>query len=308
MFIFSKSLTRNDDNYRKAFYKGYKIFAVEIPDKLDFAGENVPLNNYYVREALDRELLLNTYFQSQTLLMFKRANRWFPFIEPILKKNGIPDDFKYLALIESTFANNFSSSGAGGYWQFMKETGKRYGLEVTEEVDERFNVEKATEAACKYLKELYNINKSWTLAAASYNVGEASLSKSIKTQRTLNYYDLYLNQETSRYIFRILSAKLIISNPRNYGYYLRKKDLYPPIPTVFVNIDSSISDLPGFAIKYKISYRILKELNPWLRKTNLPNPSKKRYNILIPKEGYTNYDLLMKGIEDEPFQLIDTIK
>jgi hypothetical protein len=303
LFIFATNrYSIKDEDYKDEFKKSYKILSVPIPDKLDLAGEQVPLNNFYVREALDRELLLNVYYQSQTALMFKKANRWFPIIEPILKKNNIPNDFKYLALIESIFANNFSSSGAAGYWQFMKATAKNYGLEINDEVDERFNVEKSTEAASKYLIELYNKYKSWTLAAAAYNVGENSLNKSIITQKTANYYDLYLNQETSRYVFRILAVKLILSNPQEYGYYFRKQDLYPIIPTVKVEIDSTISDLPDFAQKYKISYRILKEMNPWLRKNSLSNPNKKHYTIIIPQEGYTQYNNLLKDIFDKSIE------
>lgn len=308
MLTFSSEKTNSDSEYQKAFYKNYKIFALEIPKELDFAGEKVLTNRYDVRESIDRELLTNTYWQSQTILLIKRAYRWFPVVEPILKRNNIPDDFKYLALAESGYANNtVSPAGATGVWQFMKETAIKYGLEVNDDIDERFNIEKSTEAACKYLQDSYNVYKNWTMAAASYNMGAGAASKQIVAQGTQNYYDLLLNNETARYVYRIIALKIIISNPKNYGFYLRKKDLYPPIPVYTVKVDSSITNLLAFAKKYDINYKILKEFNLWIRKSSLNNNEKKRYILTIPYKGAITYDSLLTNIPEEPFLINDSL-
>lgn len=270
------------------------VYSVELPDSLQFAGEQVPLDIFYVRESLDRELTVNTYFHSSTLMMLKRANRWFPVIEPILKKNNLPDDFKYLALIESGLENVTSPAGAVGFWQFMKGTAKEYNLEVNDAVDERYNVEKSTEAACRYLREAFAEYKNWTLAAASYNTGNHRIAKELAKQRVTNYYDLLLSTETTRYIFRILAVKLIFQNPAKYGFRISKKDLYPPIPTKIVTVTQTLSSLVDFARKHNITYKTLKIFNPWLRDDNLPNRSGKEYQIKIPKEGY----LKIHGLPD----------
>ena len=308
--LFNASTDRSDNNsdYQKAFYKNYKIFAIDIPDYIEFAGEKVETNRFDIRENIDRELLINTYWQSQTILLIKKANRYFPIVTPILKKYNIPEDFKYLALAESGFTNNLvSPAGATGIWQFIKESAIKYGLEVNDNIDERYNIEKATEAACKYLLEAYNIYKSWTLAAASYNVGISALSKYLEQQKTKDYYDLFLNTETARYVYRIIALKIIISNPKEYGFYLRKKDLYPSIHTYTIKVDSSISNLVGFASKYKISYKILREFNLWIRKYSLENSSHKTYFLTIPKKNFINYDTLLSGVPDEPFVLPDSL-
>lgn len=307
-FNFSTNKPDSDTDYQKAFYKNYKIFAIEIPDSIEFAGEKVETNRFDIREGIDRELLVNTYWQSQTILLLKKAYRWFPVIEPILKLNGIPDDFKYLAVAESGLTNNLvSPAGAAGMWQFMKESAIQYGLEVNDNIDERYNIEKSTLAACKYIKEAFNLYKSWTMAAASYNVGAGSLSKSMELQKATSYYDLYLNNETARYVYRIIAFKLIMSNPKDYGFYLRLIDLYPPIPTYSVKIDSSVKDLVGFADNYKLNYKILKEFNQWIRKSTLDNANGKTYYITLPKEGYIGYDTLTADIKDEPFLLSDSL-
>ncbi|MBI4930689.1 MAG: lytic transglycosylase domain-containing protein [Bacteroidetes bacterium] len=285
-FIFSAKMTDEDDLYWKSFLANNKIYGVMIPKDLQFANEKVPVFDFTVIESMERELLVNTYFHSQTILMHKRANRWLPLIADILKKNGVPDDFKYIALIESNLTNSVSPKGATGYWQFLDGSAKQYGLEVNEEVDERYNVEKSTEAACRYFKDAYKTFGNWTLAAASYNVGIDGLKKQIDRQKASSYYDLALNEETARYIFRILAVKEVISNPKKYGYQLRKKDLYPSIPTQEIKIDSSITDLADFAQTNNLSYKILKYFNPWLRKNYLTNKDKKTYIIEIPKPGY----------------------
>lgn len=319
LFIFSSEPTKiNDDENETAFNKDtnienpnikyYRNFAVKIPDNIDFAGEKVPIRRYHVRESLDLELLKNTYWHSNTILMFKRAYRYFPVIEPILKKNKIPSDFKYLPLIESAFTNATSPKGAKGFWQFMENTATGFDLEVNSEIDERLNLEKSTVAACKYLKRAYRKYDSWTLAAASYNAGEGRISSELKKQRTNNYYDLYLVEETSRYIFRILALKTIFNHPVTYGFYLRKKDFYPPIPTYTVKVDSSVDDLVSFAKKYNITYKILKDFNPWLRKQQLSNKNKKTYYFQIPKEGYIEYDTLLKHDELDTTKSDDSVR
>lgn len=265
--------------------KDYKVYALPIPKNVQFAGEHVPLNDPEIRERYDREILSNTYFQSQGLLYFKRANRYFPVIEPILKQHNIPDDFKYLALIESGLMNVVSPAGAAGFWQFMKTTGPQYGLEVNNYVDERYHLEKATHAACKYLNDAYKKFDSWALAAAAYNAGSARIEKSLSQQGVTNYFDLYLNTETSRYVFRIMAVKEIIENPLEYGFHFDERDLYNSNNTYDVQVNKSIPDLAGFAIEHGITYKLLKHYNPWLRSTMLPVNGDKQYTITLPKKG-----------------------
>ena len=204
---------------------------VPVPDSASFAGEPVPMDIFYVREQLDRELTVNTYWHSSTILSFKRAARWFPVIEPILAKNGIPADFKYLALIESGLMNVISPAGATGFWQFLEKTGKEYGLVINKEVDERYDVAKSTEAACAYLKKSFIQFGNWTLVASSYNAGQGRIDETIDKQQVRSYYQMFLPDETSRYIFRILALKCIYENPVKYGFKIAPGDLYPPIGT-----------------------------------------------------------------------------
>lgn len=264
----------------------YNVYAIPIPESMDFAGERVPLENPDIRERLDRELLVNTYWQSNGLLIIKRANRFFPIIEPLLKEYGLPDDFKYLAVAESALENNRSPAGAAGFWHFLKGTGREYGLEVNEYVDERYNLELATKVAAEYLKNSKKKFGSWTMAAAAYNAGNGGVQKQVNRQKSSeNYYDLLLNDETSRYVFRILAFKEILSDPAKYGFNYSEKDLYAPIPTYKVKVDTAITDIPAFAKHFGINYKILKIHNPWLRETYLKNASGKEYYIEIPKEG-----------------------
>ncbi len=266
--------------------EGYQISAITLPKTLNFAGESVPLNDPDIRERVDREFLVNTYWQSNALLLLKRAHKYFPVIEYILKKNGVPDDFKYLALAESGLQNVVSSAGATGFWQIMKGTGKEYGLEINENVDERYYLEKSTLVACNYLKKWKAHFGSWTLAAAAYNAGPAGIQKYMDIQKTDNYYDLLLNRETGRYIFRILALKTIMSNPYAYGFEVKRKDLYSAVPTFIVVVDKPIASWADFAKHYGISYKVLKKHNPWLREPHLNNASRKRYLVQIPKKGY----------------------
>jgi membrane-bound lytic murein transglycosylase D len=279
IFVFGISGEKKD----KLLHEGTAMY---FPTTTDFAGETTPLHVVDVRERLDRELLINANLHSTTTLILKRANRAFPVIEPILQKYGIPDDFKYLAVIESGLVNAVSSAGARGIWQFMPETAKEKGMEVNDFVDERYHLEKSTEAACKYLLVAKNKFGSWTMAAASYNGGMNGVNKRIEEQQVSNYYDLALTEETSRYVFRILALKEIMKNPAKYGFNIYPTDLYSPIPTKKIEVDSTITDLASFAKTQGINYKILKIHNPWLRDKKLVNPSKKKYEIEIPTEGY----------------------
>jgi len=257
-----------------------------FPTDVNFAGEKTPLNIADVKERFDRELLVNANLDASTLLIIKRANRAFPIIEPILKKNGVPDDFKYLAVAESALMNATSSAGAKGFWQFMPATAKEYGMEVNDIVDERYHLEMSTEAACKYLLGAYRKFGSWTLAAASYNGGLGGVNKQITFQGENNYYDLLLTDETARYVFRIIALKEIMKNPTQYGFNVTPAELYPLIPTKKIEVDSTITDLAVFAKSQGINYKILKIHNPWLRDRKLTNATKKKYVLEIPTEGY----------------------
>ena len=285
-FIFSFFEGPEDENHQSKFNKSYAIYAPNQPDIISFAGEIMPLSQNDIKERFDRELLVNTYWQSQTLLFIKKANKYFPIIEPILKAHGIPDDFKYLALAESGLSNVVSPSGASGFWQIMKATAKENGLRIDDEVDERYHLEKATLTACKYLNEAYVKFGSWTLAAASYNMGMRGIEKQLKKQEVENYYDLLLNSETARYIFRISAIKEILTNPKTYGFHLRKKDLYTSAPLEYVLLDTAVSNFTQYANNLNINYKILKEYNPWLRKADLKNEDKIAYLITVPQEGY----------------------
>ncbi len=255
----------------------------KIPDNVEFAGEKVPIHRLDVRERFDRELLSNTFFHSNTFLCIKRANRYFPVIEPILKEMGVPEDFKYLAVIESSLDQRaLSPAGAAGIWQFIPETGKIFGLEVNTEIDERYNLEKSTRAACKYLKSMYTDFGSWTKAAASYNAGQRRITQSLEKQRAENFYDLLLNEETSRYIFRIIALKTIMSQPKSFGFSLQKDDLYPYVEVEKFEINGAVADFSLLAKKYGVNYRLLKEFNPWLRDQGLLNKQHKTYQISIP--------------------------
>ena len=268
----------------------YVVYGVEIPGKVSFAGEPVPLDLFDVKEALDRELLSNTYFHSQTIRLIKLANRYFPQIEPVLKKNLIPDDFKYLALAESGLTQAVSPAKAVGFWQLMKGTALDYGLEVGTEVDERYHVEKSTEVACDYLIDSYQKYGNWTMTAASYNAGRRGMDRQVERQKKENYYDLLLNEETARYLFRVLAFKLIFEDPEAYGFTLTKKDLYPEIPVEKIEVDSAVANFADFAAVNGCNYKILKYLNPWLRDSKLSNPAHKTYEILVPESGYRRPD------------------
>lgn len=274
-FIFATSLTNNEDS---------ALHSQPIPKSANFAGEAVPLDKIDVKERYDRELIINTNLHGTTITTIKRAHRYFPIIEPILKKNGIPDDFKYLCVIESGLANAVSPAGASGFWQFMKGTSKDFNLYIDEYVDERYDLIKVTEAACKYFQSAKNRFGNWTMAAASYNRGMAGMSRAMDSQYVTDYYDLYLNQETSRYVFRIIALKEIMGNPVQYGFDMPDSEKYPIVPTKKVTVDYDIADLALFAKEQGINYKLLKLYNPWLINTSL-KVNNRAYEIEIPTKG-----------------------
>jgi membrane-bound lytic murein transglycosylase D len=260
----------------------YKWYVPELPKTMNFAGEKVPLERQDIREQFERELLYNYYNQYSTLYILKLSTRYFPLIEQRLKANGVPDDFKYLCVAESALRNQTSSAGAVGFWQFMKTTGPTYGLEINDEVDERYHVAKSTDAACMYLKDAYAKFGSWTAAAASYNCGMGGYNKFSSFQQTSDYYNLLLPEETMRYVFRIITFKHLISSAERMGYMVPFAEGYKPIPTRAITIDATIPDLSQFALNNGSNYRTLKTLNPWLREHTLKVKPGKTYVIELP--------------------------
>ncbi|MCG8580212.1 MAG: lytic transglycosylase domain-containing protein [Bacteroidales bacterium] len=297
LFIHSSEPTVRTENKTKDI--NYAISSLDIPASVNFAGEEVPVERYDVKESFDRELLVNTYWQSQTILFIKRANRYFPIIEPILKEQGIPDDFKYLSLIESSFMPRAKSpAGAVGLWQFMRATAREYGLEVNKEVDERYHIEKSTKAACKYLKKMHDHYGSWTLAAAAYNAGRSGINRQLDRQKTKSYYDLLLGEETGRYVYRILAIKEILNNTELYGFHVKSDDLYPTIKTTEIEVKTGVKNFADFAIKYGTTYKEFKNLNPWLREAYLTNSGKKSYTIKLPQGSESLINKPKEAVKD----------
>lgn len=280
--LFINAVYQSDANSRRNTAETYKIKALKIPEGISFAGERIPVERFDIRERMDRELLVNTYWQSNGLLLIKRAHKYFPIIEPLLKKHGIPDDFKYLAVAESGLLNNSSPAGASGFWHFLKHSAKEYGLEVNRNVDERYHLEKATKVAADYLKKSKERFGSWTLAAAAYNAGNARIAKRLEVQQVSDYYDLLLNSETSRYVFRIVALKEIMSNPKQYGFEFDTEDLYTLPKTRIVKVDTVIHNIASFAKRFGTNYKELKLHNPWLRQNKLNNKTRRLYEIKIP--------------------------
>ena len=284
-----KDTVTENERYNQAIKASYAIFPSELPSEIYFCGNKVPLDRLDVREGLDREILVNMYWQSNMLLYLKRSGRWFPIMEKILKEEGIPDDFKYLAVIESGLMQAVSPSGAAGFWQIMKATGPELGLEVNSEVDERYNVEKSTYAACKYFKKAYDrFNNDWASVAASYNMGMAGLDRQITQQKVSSYYDLWLNQETARYVYRILAVKIIFESMESFGFHMRTSDYYTPYDVKEIPVSGTVGSLADFAIEHGTTYKMIKTLNPWLVSTTLTNKAAKKYTILIPSENFNN--------------------
>lgn len=303
LYLFTFSSKEHADNLSilENLKEKYSIFALPKPtNNLYFANERAPIENPDIWERYDKELLKNTYWQSNTLLLHKRAAKYFPIIEPILKENNIPDDFKYLALIESGLENVTSPAGAKGFWQIMKSTAKEFGLEVNSEIDERYHLEKSTLAACDFLSSANKKFGSWTLSAAAYNMGRSGLQKQLDRQKCEGYYNLLLNDETSRYVFRILAIKEIIENPKKYGFQFRNEDLYKNIPTYTVKVDSTVDSWADFSNNIGINYKILKIHNPWLRQSYLTNTSRKNYEIKIPSSEAYNLNVQKTSSESKP--------
>jgi len=282
--VFINAINTSQIQPQKNTSDTYKIKALKLSPNLNLAGEIVPLDQPDIKERMDRELLVNTYWQSNGLLLIKRANKYFPVLEPLLKKYGLPDDFKYLAVAESALIDETSSAGAAGFWHFLKSTGKEYGLEINKNVDERYNIEKSTKVAAEYLKKSKERFGSWTLAAAAYNAGNARIANSLETQKVTSYYDVLLPDETERYVFRIIALKEVLSNPKAYGFIFDENDLYTNPKTKIVQVDTVITNIADFAKSFGTNYKELKLHNPWLRENKLNNKSRKLYEIKIPVE------------------------
>ncbi len=282
LFLMINAIDKDEADPKPYTHKTYKIKAIELPGNLNLAGERVPLEIPDVRERMERELLVNTYWQSNGILLIKRANKFFPILEPLLKKYNLPDDFKFLALAESAFIDETSTAGAAGMWHFMKSTGKEYGLEINKNVDERYHIEKSTKVAAEYLRKSYERFGSWTLAAAAYNAGNYGIAKRLDAQKVTSYYDALLPDETERYVFRIIALKEIINNPKRFGFVFDQEDLYKLPQTYTVKVDTAISNIASFAQRYGITYKELKIHNAWLRENKLNNKSRKLYEIKIP--------------------------
>ncbi len=274
------------DPKTKVVSEHYAINALPMPGNLNFAGEPVPIENPDIYERMDRELLVNTYWQSNALLLIKRANKYFPVIEPILAEYGVPNDFKYLAVIESGLTQAVSPARAVGFWQILEGTGKDFNLEINDNVDERYHIEKSTRVACEYLKKSKERFGTWTMAAAAYNAGNTGVLRQLERQDVSKYYDLLLGEETGRYVFRILALKEILNNPEKYGFNYDEDQLYKDIPTYQVKVDTAVTDFAAFAKNLDINYKILKIHNPWLRDSYLNNKSRKTYYLDIPEKGY----------------------
>lgn len=273
----------------------YNIKSIKLPDEVTFAGEKMPLDNFDTRESLEREILTSAYRHSSTILIIMRAHRYLPLIEKVLKKNNVPDDFKYLVAAESEYSNMVSPVGATGFWQIMPETGREEGMEINTVVDERYDVEKSTQFACDYFLRSYEKYGNWTLAAASYNGGRGGIDEQIDIQHQKNYYDLLLSDETARYIFRAVAYKLVITDPANYGFKIAIIDLFPELKFYEVKVDTVVADFSAFAQKFGTNYKMLKFLNPWLRKPYLTPKSNKEYLIKIPSEGMRNIEKTETG-------------
>lgn len=270
---------------------------IELPETMTFCDEEVPLDLFFVRERLERELLVNSYLHSSTLLLLKRSSRWFPVMEPLMEKYGLPEDFKYLAMIESSLTNAVSPAKATGFWQFLEATGKQYDLEINKEVDMRYNVEKETVAACRYLKDSYRKFGDWTLSAAAFNCGNGKISKTMEEQRVDSYYDMLLPEETQRYVYRILALKLITENPEKYGFQIGDNGWYQPYECKTVIVTQSIPNLVDFAYEQGTNLKMLKYFNPWLRGNSLTISTGNSYEIKIPTGKYAKTHKKMRKAE-----------
>lgn len=283
----------------------FSVLGLNIPPNLDFCGEKIPANNFEIKESLEKEFFNNTYWKSNSGILFNKAQRWFPYIEPILKAEGVPDDFKYVAVIESHLSNIVSPAGAAGFWQLVPVSARNYKLEVNENIDERYHVEKATRAACKLFKQAHSVFNNWTLAAAAYNLGIGGIQTALKKQNTNNYYDLLLNKETGSFVYRILAYKTLFSSPTHFGIKKKKWRYYPKIAFHTYKIDSTISNLSAFAKHIGCNKSMIRFFNPWILQDALPNPEHKVYEIRIPKNlraDYSGYIKDLTGLDGSPLQ------
>jgi len=294
IFIFPPA--KNEISY---IDNNYNCLGLNIPSNLDFCGEKIPSNNYKIKTSLDKEFFNNNYWKNNSAVLFAKAQKWFPYIEPILKKEGVPDDFKYVAIIESHLSNIVSPAGATGFWQLVTASAMNYGLEVNEFVDERYHVEKATVAACKLFKEAYSVFKNWTLAAAAYNRGIGGIQAALKNQNADSYYQLLLNEETGSFVYRILAYKTLFASPKHFGIKKKKWNYLAPIPFKTYKIDSSVTNLPALAKYLGCNKATLKLFNPWLLQDVLPNPNMKTYLLRVPKNLKQDYSSYIKDLNGQ---------
>lgn len=300
LFIMAERETSSEYHYKDLIRKHYQVFSPIIPKNISFCGEDIPLDNVFVREALDREITTIMYHHSSTFLILKRAKRYFPEIEKILSEEKLPEDLKYLAVAESGLSNAVSPAKAEGFWQFLAPTAKEYGMEISSDWDDRYDLSISTRNAGKYLRDKYSVfNNNWALACASYNAGERGVRDRLRDQGCNNYWELLTNSETSRYVYRIIAYKILMENPQEYGYYLREKDKYQPIPTRKIKIDSTINNLYEFAKTLEIPYLYLKKLNPALKNNQLINKTNKTYVLKLPLENSLSYKELIKEYKNE---------
>lgn len=283
-FIYSP--TKNEISYTN---NNFYVLDLSIPADLDFCGEKIPSNNYEIRDDLEKEFFSSAYWKTNSMVLFRKAQKWFPYIEPILKQEGVPDDFKYLAVIESHLSNITSPAGASGFWQLLPASARNYGLEVNGYIDERYHVEKATRAACGHIKDAYAVFKNWTLSAAAYNRGIGGIQAALKRQKTDNYFDLLLNRETGSFVYRILAYKTLFSSPGHFGIKKKKWNYFSKIPFTVIKVDSTIESLSLFATQKGIDLHTLRGFNPWILHNSIPNPDKKVYEIRIPKNTSADY-------------------
>lgn len=301
LYLFLKSWifspTENGVSYTN---NNFYVLDLSIPANLDFCGEKIPFNNYQIRDDLEKEFFSSAYWKTNSLVLFRKAQKWFPYIEPILLQEGVPDDFKYLAVIESHLSNITSPAGASGFWQLLPGSARNYDLEVNAYVDERYHLEKATKAACKHIKDAYAVFKNWTLSAAAYNRGIGGIQGALKRQKTDNYFDLLLNRETGSFVYRILAYKTLFSSPGHFGIKKKKWNYFPKIPVNVLRVDSTVGSLSAFATAVGVDYATLKGFNPWLLQNSLPNPDKKNYEIRIPKNKTADYSSYLADLKASP--------
>ena len=282
----------------------FYVFDLNIPANLDFCGEKIPSNDYDIKKDLEKEFFTSAYWKNNSLALFSKAQRWFPYIEPILKQEGVPDDFKYLCVIESHLSNASSPAGAAGFWQLVPSSARNYGLEVNSEVDERYHVEKATHAACQHIKDAYEVFHNWTLAAAAYNRGIGGIQAALAKQKTNNYYDLLLNSETGSFVYRILAYKTLFSSPGHFGIKKKKWTYYPKMALKVYTVDSSITNLSAFAAHIGSTSGTIRLYNPWLLGEHLNNAANKAYEIRVPKSTSADYSGYVKDLLAEEGNLM----